>query len=148
MYDARLIAPRWPRVLIASLVRRAAGDVLRRPRELAPSARRHTKTVVVKLYVCWGTFPVPWPRRSASWRPGAHPCKKAFDALSAAGHSPGVVKTYGFASLPDLTRGRKEVKRLTGESFVPVLILDDAQVITDSQNIVAWARANPAGRGD
>jgi len=40
------------------------------------------------------------------------------------------------------------VKRLTGESFVPVLILDDAQVITDSQNIVAWARANPAGRVD
>jgi hypothetical protein len=48
----------------------------------------------MKLYVCWGTFPVPWPRRSGSWRPGAHPCKKAFDALSAAGHSPEMVKTF------------------------------------------------------
>ena len=98
----------------------------------------------MKLYVCWGTFPVPWPRRSASWRPGAHPCKKAHDALKAAGHSPHVVKAYGFAALPDITRARKEVKRLTGESFVPVLVLDDGQVIRDSKNIVAWARDNPA----
>ena len=99
------------------------------------------------LYVCWGTFPVPWPRRGASWRPGAHPCKRAYDALHAAGHSPKVVKSYGFARLPDFTRARKEVKRLTGESFVPVLVLDDGAVIQDSKNIVAWALDNPASRG-
>jgi hypothetical protein len=34
---------------------------------------------------------------------------------------------------------------LTGESFVPVLLLDDGTVIKDSNTIVAWARANPAG---
>jgi len=28
----------------------------------------------MKLYVCWGTFPVPWPHREASWRPGARLC--------------------------------------------------------------------------
>jgi len=49
---------------------------------------------------------------------------------------------YGFRELPDLTRGRKEVRRLTGESLVPVLVLDDGQVIKDSDNIVEWARAN------
>jgi hypothetical protein len=98
----------------------------------------------VKLYVCWGTFPVPWPRRSASWHPAAHPCKRAFDALTAAGHAPEVVRAYGFARLPDLTRGRKEVRRLTGESFVPVVVLDGGKVIRDSGNIVAWARSNPA----
>ena len=98
----------------------------------------------MKLYVCWGTFPVPWPRRGASWRPGVHPCKRAYDALKEVGHSPDVIKTYGLASLPDLTKGRKEVKRLTGESFVPVLVLDDGQVIRGSKNIVAWARDNPA----
>jgi glutathione S-transferase len=98
----------------------------------------------VRLYVCWGTFPVPWPRRSASWRHGAYPCKKAYDALKAAGHSPEVVKANGFAALPDITRARKEVKRLTGESFVPVLVLDDGQVVRDSSNIVDWARHNPA----
>ena len=100
----------------------------------------------MKLYVCWGTFPVPWPRRSASWRPGAHPCRRAHDALKAGGHSPDVVKVYGFAELPDITRGRKEVKRLTGESFVPILILDNGEVIRDSKNIVAWASDNPAER--
>jgi hypothetical protein len=49
---------------------------------------------------------------------------------------------YGFAGLPDVTRGRREVKRLTGKSFVPVLVLDDETVIADSANIVAWAREN------
>jgi len=116
--------------------------------EPTPSPCGRTRTDVMKLYVCWGTFRVPWPRRSGSWRPGAHPCKKAFDALREAGHSPDVVKTYGFAALPDVTSGRKQVKRLTGESFVPVLVLDDGQVIKDSRNIMAWARDNPAGRAD
>jgi glutaredoxin len=98
----------------------------------------------MKLYVCWGTFPVPWPRRGASWRPGAHPCKRASDALKEAGHEPQVVKCYGLGSLPDITSGRKEVKRLTGESWVPVLVLNDGEIIKDSDNIVAWAFENPA----
>ena len=98
----------------------------------------------MKLYVCWGTFPVPWPRRSASWKPGAHPCKRAHDALKEAGHFPEVVRAYGFAALPNFSSGRKQVKRLTGESFVPVLVLDDGQVVRDSENIVAWANENPA----
>jgi hypothetical protein len=102
----------------------------------------------VKLYVCWGTFAVPWPRRRASWRPRAHPCKRAHDALKDAGHSPEVVRTYGFAFLPDLTSGRRQVKRLTGASFVPVLVLDDGRVITESDNIVAWARENQAGEAE
>ena len=101
----------------------------------------------MKLYVCWGTFPVPWPRSSASWRPAAHPCKRAHDALRAAGYSPDVVRTYGFGQLPDVTSGRKEVKRLTGQSFVPVLVLDDGQVIRESDNIVEWARTNRARAG-
>ena len=69
---------------------------------------------------------------------------RAFDALHDAGDSPEVVKVYGFAGLPDVTSGRKQVKRLTGESYVPVLVLDDGEVITDSQRIVEWARAHPA----
>jgi hypothetical protein len=91
----------------------------------------------MKLYVCWGTFPTP--------RPGGHPCKTAYDALRAAGHDPEVVKTYGFAPLPDLTSGRKEVRRLTGQSWVPVLVTDDGEAIQESKAIVAWAKAHPAG---
>jgi len=51
---------------------------------------------------------------------------------------------YGFAGLPDVTSGRREVKRLTGESYVPVLVLDDGTVVKDSQTIATWARENPA----
>lgn len=91
----------------------------------------------MKLYVCWGTFPTP--------RPGGHPCKTAHDALRDAGHEFEVVKSYGLGMLPDLTAGRKEVKRLTGQSWVPVLVTDDGTVVQDSKNIVAWAKAHPAG---
>ncbi|MDQ3740035.1 MAG: hypothetical protein M3389_03730 [Actinomycetota bacterium] len=98
----------------------------------------------MKLYVCWGTFPVPWPRRGASWRPGAHFCKRAHDALRDAGHQPDVVRAYGFAFLPDLTPGRRLVRRLTGESYVPVLVLDGGEVVAGADAIVAWARSNPA----
>jgi hypothetical protein len=98
----------------------------------------------MKLYVCWGTFPVPWPRRGNTWRPSGHPCKQANDALREAGHSPAVVKCYGLGQLPDFTSARREVRRLTGESWVPVLVLDDGEVIKESKNIVAWAQENPS----
>ena len=55
------------------------------------------------------------------------------------------MKCYGFAQLPDITRGRREVRRLTGESFVPVLVLDDGEVVSDSKHIVAWARDHSSG---
>ena len=54
------------------------------------------------------------------------------------------MKSYGFAALPDVTSARREVKRLTGESFVPVLVLDDGEVIAGSKNIETWAREHPA----
>jgi hypothetical protein len=91
----------------------------------------------MKLYICWGTFPSPL-------RPGGHPCANAAKALREAGHDPELIKSYGFGPLPNLTSGRKEVERLTGQSWVPVLVLDDGEVIQDSKNIVAWAKANPA----
>lgn len=93
----------------------------------------------MKLYICYGTFQTP--------RPGGHPCKNAYDALRAAGHDPELVKSYGFGALPDAlnqTSGRKEVKRLTGQSWVPALVTDDGEVVQDSKKIVAWAQANPA----
>jgi hypothetical protein len=89
----------------------------------------------MKLYICWGTFPSP--------RPGGHPCRNAYQALKDAGHDPELVKSYGLGPLPDLTKGRKEVKKLTGQSWVPVLVTDDGEAIQDSKNIVAWAQKNP-----
>jgi hypothetical protein len=94
----------------------------------------------MKLYVCWGTFHSP--------RPGGHPCRNAYEALRAAGHDPEVVRSYGWTLLPDAvnaTEGRRAAKRLTGKSTVPVLELDDGTAVWDSKQIVAWAKANPAG---
>ena len=90
----------------------------------------------MKLYVCWGTFSTP--------RPGGHPCGNAYEALKAAGHDPEVKRVYGLGvPLLNLTPGRREVKRLTGQTVVPVLVTDDGDTIYDSKKIVAWAKANP-----
>ncbi len=93
----------------------------------------------MKLYICWGTFPSP--------RPGGHPCRNAYEALKKAGHDPELVKSYGWTLLSDAfnaTSGRREAKRLTGKSTVPVLVTDDGEVVADSKNIVAWAEQHPA----
>jgi len=93
----------------------------------------------MRLYVCWGTFSTP--------RPGGHPCANAYNALKDSGHDPEVVKSYGFAPLPaalNQSRGRREVQELTGNRWVPTLVLADDTVIDGSQEIVDWARANPA----
>ena len=95
----------------------------------------------MKLYICYGLFPSP--------RPGGHPCKNAHDALRDAGHNPKVVRSYGLGILPkafNLTKGRREVERLTGNRWVPTLVLDDGTVIDGSREIVAWAKANPAAQ--
>ena len=59
-----------------------------------------------------------------------------------------MIKSYGLGILPDFlnrTQGRQEVKRLTGNHWVPALVLEDEQVIQGSDEIMAWARAHPAG---
>jgi glutathione S-transferase-like protein len=95
----------------------------------------------VKLYVCYGT-----------WKPGfpanGHPCGAAHTALKDAGHNPEVKLAYGLGLLgpiANFTPGRREVKRLTGNYWVPALVLDDDTVIQGSQKIAEWAEAHPAG---
>ncbi len=94
----------------------------------------------MKLYVCYGTWkPAP--------RPGGHPCGRAYHALVDAGHQPEVIKTYGLGMLPEplnFSPGRREVKRLTGNHWVPALVTDDQQVVQGSREIVDWALAHPA----
>ncbi len=94
----------------------------------------------MKLYVCYGTWkPAP--------RPGGHPCGNAYGALTSAGYEPQVIRSYGLGPLPGLfnwTPGRREVKRLTGSHWVPVLVTDDGTVVQGSRKIIEWARANPA----
>ncbi len=93
----------------------------------------------MKLYVCYGTFPLP--------EPGGHPCANAHKALREAGHEPKVIRAYGTRFLPDalnVTAGRRAARRLTGTTKVPVLVTDDGEVVSESERIVEWAQANPA----
>ena len=93
----------------------------------------------MKLYVCYGTWkPAP--------RPWGHPCGLAYHTLKDAGYQPEVELTYGLGMLGplnDLSPGRREVKRLTGNHWVPALVLDDGEVIQGSKNIAEWAKTHP-----
>ena len=95
----------------------------------------------MKLYVCWGTFQTPRP-------PHGHPCHNAHKALEDAGHDPEVVKVRGLGIGPrflhQMTDGRREVERISGQRAVPVLVTDDGEVIADSRGIIEWAEAHPA----
>jgi hypothetical protein len=94
----------------------------------------------LKLYVCYGTWkPAP--------RPGGHPCGKAYHALVDAGHDPEVIRSYGSGLLPPIfnsSSGRREVRRLTGNDWVPVLVTDEGTVIQGSKQIVEWANGHSA----
>jgi Glutathione S-transferase, N-terminal domain len=95
----------------------------------------------MKLYVCYGT----WTTGGSIHK---HPCGEAHRALTQAGYRPEVIRSYGLGLLPgmlnDLTHGRRKVKELTGNYWVPVLVADDGAVVQGSKRIIAWAQANPA----
>jgi hypothetical protein len=94
----------------------------------------------MKLYVCYGTWTAGKPVH-------AHPCGEAHLALREAGYEPQVVRALGFGMLPDFVNDRtprREVKRLTGQYWVPALLTDDGETIHGSQRIIAWAHAHPA----
>lgn len=80
---------------------------------------------------------------------GLTPAKSPTEPLREAGHEPEVIKSYGLWPLPDRifnrSRGRREVKRLTGSSMVPVLATDSGEVVRTSRQIAAWAKAHPIG---
>jgi Glutathione S-transferase, N-terminal domain len=94
----------------------------------------------MKLYVCYGTWTAGKPVHR-------HPCGEAHQALTKAGHEPEVVRSYGLGALPGLINDltpRREVKEMTGNYWVPVLVTDDGEVIQGSRRIIDWAGANSA----
>jgi glutathione S-transferase len=83
--------------------------------------------------------------------PIAHPCGRAARALDDAGHAyelkqvkGGVMKVW---TLPNRARDRAEIERLSGQRAVPILVLDDGEVVTGSGAIVSWARENSPSAG-
>lgn len=73
-----------------------------------------------------------------------HPCAKAMKALDAAGFTYEHKTVDGLKVLPWTTKSstRDEIRRLTGQSLAPCLVLDDGTAIAGSGEIVAWAKAN------
>ena len=91
----------------------------------------------MRLYICWGLFKTVG---------SGHPCRNAYDALRAAGHDPTVERVRGWGLLPhslNRSTGRREVRRLTGTDWVPVLVTDEGEVVKGSEAIVEWAEHGP-----
>lgn len=79
-----------------------------------------------------------------------HPCAKAGKALDSAGYEY-EIRTVGGYRMAFWTWGsrdedRAEVRKLSGTNEVPVLILDDGDVVSGSGAIAAWAKEHPVQR--
>ncbi len=79
-----------------------------------------------------------------------HPCAKAGKALDAAGYTYELRTVGGYRLMPWTWRTRSadraEIKRLSGTDEVPILVLDDGEVVSGSNEIADWAREHPVAR--
>ncbi len=77
-----------------------------------------------------------------------HPCAKAGNALDEAGYDYEIKTVGGYRLMPwtwkERNESRKAVEELSGTKEVPILVLDDGEVISDSSRIAKWAKQNPA----
>ena len=75
--------------------------------------------------------------------PLAHPCGRAAKALDDAGHTYELKKVKGgrikLWTLPSRARDRAEIEQLSGQRSVPILVLDDGEVVVGSGEIASWA---------
>ena len=79
--------------------------------------------------------------------PPPHACKRAQNALRAAGHDfDKVIAGKGIPFGLFTTGRRPDLKALSGQEKLPVMELPDGQVISGSKNIITWAQSHPAGR--
>ena len=79
--------------------------------------------------------------------PLAHPCGRAAKALDDAGYGYELKVVKGGSLRPwtwrSRAKDRAEVEQLSGQRAVPILVLDEGDVISGSGDIVSWAQANP-----
>ena len=80
----------------------------------------------------------------------AHPCGKAGKALADAGYRYEIRTVGGYRLMPwtwgSRDDDRAEVKKLSGTNEVPILVLDDGEVISGSGVISRWAKEHPLAR--
>ncbi len=76
--------------------------------------------------------------------PIAHPCGRAAKALDEAGHEYELKRVKGGSLMLwtrfSRARDRAEVEQLSGQRAVPILTLDDGNVLVGSGAIVGWAQ--------
>lgn len=91
----------------------------------------------MKLYTCG---------QKDSGPAALHPCAKAAVALRDAGHQFDIETVGGYKLLFWTRRGnvRDKIKEISGQTDVPVLVLDDDTVISGSGKIARWAKEHPA----
>jgi glutathione S-transferase len=79
-----------------------------------------------------------------------HPCSRAAKALDKAGYEYELraVGGYRFApwTRPSRDEDRAEVRELSGTNEVPILVLDNGEVVSGSGDIARWAGSHPAAR--
>lgn len=76
-----------------------------------------------------------------------HACARAAKALDDAGYEYEIRVLPGYRLVPwtwgQRRKGREEVRELTGQVNLPVLLLDEGKAITGSGTIAEWAKAHP-----
>jgi hypothetical protein len=76
-----------------------------------------------------------------------HACGRAATALDDAGYEYEIKEMPGYRMAPwtwgERRSGRGEVKELTGDIKVPVLLLDEGGTVAGSGKIVEWAKSHP-----
>jgi hypothetical protein len=76
-----------------------------------------------------------------------HPCGRAAKALDEAGYEYEIRELPGYRLVPwtwgQRRHDREEVRELTGQLNLPVLVLDEGKTVFPSGEIVKWAQAHP-----
>lgn len=79
-----------------------------------------------------------------------HACARAINSLDKAGYSyeHRTVKGYRLVpwTRPSRSEDRAEIKAMSGTNEVPILVLDDGEVVSGSSHIARWAKEHPATR--
>ncbi|HEX2706838.1 MAG TPA: glutathione S-transferase N-terminal domain-containing protein [Solirubrobacterales bacterium] len=77
--------------------------------------------------------------------PRPHACRRTQEALRANGHTYEKVIFARGHYFGLFTKGRRpELKALSGQEKLPVLVLEDGTTISGSAKIIAWAEQTPA----
>jgi glutathione S-transferase len=80
--------------------------------------------------------------------PAVHPCAKAAAALDRAGWTYSIETVKGYRLMPwtwsTRAKDREGVQRLSGRRTVPILVLENGEVISGTRSIVEWAAGHPA----